>query len=108
MILYKDNFFISPFKTGTYSMINLIVPLGGSDILSGNVSFAHSCNIPQKYKNYNIYMMVRNPYDRLVSMYYYVGIKIINFINDDSIINKIKNNKDSVISFKDFVYYLYI
>lgn len=108
MILYKDNFFISPFKTGTYSMINLIVSLGGSDILSGNVSFAHSCNIPEKYKNYNVYMMIRNPYNRLVSMYHYLGIKIIDFIVDDSIIDKAKINKDRVISFKDFVDYLYL
>lgn len=103
MILYKDNIFIPPFKTGTYSMINLIVSLGGSDILSGKVSLAHSCNIPQKYKNYNIYMMIRNPYDRLVSMYYHSGIKIINFIINDSTINK-----DRIINFRDFVEYLYV
>ena len=31
MILYKDNIFIPPFKTGTYSMINLIVSINDSE-----------------------------------------------------------------------------
>lgn len=108
MILYKDNIFIPPFKTGTYSMINLIVSLGGSDILSGRVSLLHSCNIPQKYKNHNIYMIVRNPYDRLVSMYYYAGMKIINSVIYDTTINKPKANEEGLVKFKDFIEYLYI
>ena len=108
MILYKDNIFIPPFKTGTYSMINLIVSLGGSEILSGTVSLLHSCNIPKKYNNYNIYLMVRNPYDRLVSMYYYAGIKIINSVIYDTTTNKPKANKEGLISFKDFVDYIYV
>ena len=65
---YKFVFMCIP-KTGTMMMEQILKPYGG-EYKAGGKWARHPNTIPQKYKDYFIFCIVRNPYSRAVSLWF--------------------------------------
>jgi len=72
MIYNDDYIFISIPKCGTMTMINVLTTYyNGKDEYNGQKLYRHERNIPFDKGNRLIFTVVRNPYERAISSWYY-------------------------------------
>lgn len=111
MILYKNNLIITPPKTGTNTLNDLLVNWYGAAVLDNTGSKCHM----QWHSTYHkqiemgdkqVYLLVRNPYDRLISFYYFFVHKDRKrmSINDHQALNMPFNNDTTFSEFIDILY----
>ena len=87
---YKYIIFWSP-KTGHTAMFNLLSQIYKKKINTHNTEIL----TPEKYKNYIIILLFRNPYNRLVSSFrHYIKDKKYNITFNEFVNNFQKYNKD--------------
>jgi hypothetical protein len=73
MILYKNNIVITPPKCGTFTISGILEPLNATFLYDQKDYNTMHQHIHEHIvtPNKKVVMMVRNPYDRLVSSFFY-------------------------------------
>jgi hypothetical protein len=111
MILYKNNIIITPPKTGTNTLNDLMWAFYDAAILDNLGSKCHMQWHSTYHKqievaNKQVYLLVRNPYDRLISFYYFFVHKDRKkmSINDHQALNMPFNNNTTFEQFIDILY----
>lgn len=67
LVSEKNKFiFVSTPKTGTHSVFKLLPEIFDTSRVEGAY---HETNIPEKYKEYYVFTTVRNPFERMVSIW---------------------------------------
>jgi hypothetical protein len=111
MILYKNNLIITPPKTGTNTLNDLLVHYYGAAVLDNTGSKCHMQWHSTDHKhismaNKQVYLLVRNPYDKLISFYYFFVHKDRKrmSINDHKALNMPFNDNTTFAEFVNFLY----
>jgi hypothetical protein len=71
MIVYNNYIFITPAKTGSNSLLKALYDISTTekDIVIREKPI-HSVLVPEKFKNYKKVLLVRNPYEVVISRYF--------------------------------------
>jgi hypothetical protein len=111
MILYKNNIIITPPKTGTNTLNDLMTTFYGAAVLDDIGSKCHmqwhsAYHKQIKINNKTVYLLVRNPYDRLISFYYFFVHKDRKkvSINDHQALSTPFNENTTFAEFIDILY----
>lgn len=103
-MIYNDEYIlVCPPKCGTMSVIKHLNEEYKWKSVSDFKTLSHSPFIP-KSKHKKVLMLIRNPYERIVSMYEY-------FLSRIDVVNNSSNNRDSFYdflkgkSFQEFIHY---
>ncbi len=70
----QKHIYVELIKTGTHSVRRWLRDNYMGKIVKPGDEYHHSCNVPDEYKDYTVFVTVRNPYERTLSHYYFSNL----------------------------------